>query len=73
MLIEDIMGQWAFDGGERSQRATDAVLTAVYGLRDRELGRSAAEAAREASTSPRSRRVEDGTPADWSGPPAEPL
>eukprot|EP00969_Alexandrium_andersonii_P110238 4864377-Alexandrium_andersonii.AAC.1 len=37
-LSEAIMDQWVIDGGERSQRATDAVLTAVYGLRDRKLG-----------------------------------
>eukprot|EP00969_Alexandrium_andersonii_P019714 860070-Alexandrium_andersonii.AAC.1 len=40
-LAEAIMYQWVIDGGEREQRSTDAVLTLVYALRRRELGRQA--------------------------------
>eukprot|EP00969_Alexandrium_andersonii_P342059 15120232-Alexandrium_andersonii.AAC.1 len=55
-LVGAIVDQWQLDGGERAQRATDAVWSAAHAARDRQLSRSPAQAARQASLSPSGRR-----------------
>eukprot|EP00969_Alexandrium_andersonii_P240802 10630476-Alexandrium_andersonii.AAC.1 len=59
-LTESIVDQWVIEGGERVQQSVGAVHALVYALRSRELGRAAALAVRNASTSPSGRRVGDG-------------